>query len=222
MQSNIIKTSDGSHTLYVPDLDEQYHSVNGALTESMHIYINSGYLYSKLHSKTIFEVGFGTGLNCFLTAIEADKGKCQTTYITIEKYPVKDADWKQLNYAQIVPSEDVDLFQKIHMANWGESIRISPFFTLLKLKLDLVKEKLPGLPNANIVYYDAFGPDKQPEMWEPEVFKKVTNMTAPSGILVTYTVKGTVKRMLKESGFTIEKLQGPPGKNEILRAYKLP
>ena len=170
MHSTIIKTSDGSHTLYVPDLDEQYHSVNGALTESMHIYIINGYLFSKHQSKTVFEVGFGTGLNCFLTAIEAEKNKCQTTYISIEKYPVKDSDWKQLNYAQIVPSEDVDLFQKIHTANWGEPICISPYFTLLKLQLDLVQEKLPGLPNANIVYYDAFGPDKQPEMWDPDVF----------------------------------------------------
>ena len=178
--------------------------------------------FRNFNQKPFSKLGLAPGLNCFLTAIEAEKNKCQTTYISIEKYPVKDSDWKQLNYAQIVPSEDVDLFQKIHTANWGEPICISPYFTLLKLQLDLVQEKLPGLPNANIVYYDAFGPDKQPEMWDPDVFKKVTNIIAPAGVFVTYTVKGTVKRMLKESGFTIEKLQGPPGKNEILRAYKTP
>ncbi len=222
MQPQIIKTSDGSHTLYSPDMDEQYHSVNGALTESLHIFIKHGYQVCTEKNKKVFEVGFGTGLNCYLTAIEAEKNRTPTTYVAIEEYPLEKERWQALNYPQVYPSKDQTLFQSIHEAEWGKKVEISTHFQLLKLKLDITTSTLPNLEEANIVYYDAFGPDKQPEMWKLLVIEKVANIMASTGILVTYTVKGSVKRGLKSLGFRIEKVPGPPGKNEILRGYKTP
>lgn len=222
MQSRIIKTADGSHTIYLPDMDEQYHSVNGALTESLHIYIKHGYLAFPKKERNVFEVGLGTGLNCYLTAIEAERNEFPTTYVAIEKYPLNKNQWQLLNYSQVSPTEDSSLFQRIHEAEWGKMVEITRNFRLLKLNLDLVTCVLPELDKSNIIYYDAFGPGKQPEMWEFSVFRKVTNIIDRNGILVTYSVKGMVKRQLKTLGFKIEKLPGPPGKNEILRAYKIP
>ncbi len=217
----LIQTKDGSHTLYLPGIDEQYHSLNGAITESLHIYINNGYLYHQGEEKNVFEVGFGTGLNCLLTALESEKQNTPTTYTTIEKYPLPNELVRQLNYPKFLDKKAVGLFNKIHQANWGKPVKITGTFSLYKIQLDITTQPLPGVLPADVIYFDAFGPDKQSEIWELPVFEKVSAITQKNAVFVTYSVKGTVKRRLGSVGFQIEKLPGPPGKKEILRGVKV-
>ncbi|VAW23800.1 putative peptidase [hydrothermal vent metagenome] len=216
----LIQTKDGSHTLYLPGIDEQYHSLNGAITESLHIYINNGYLYQQGEGKNVFEVGFGTGLNCLLTALESEKQNTPTTYTAIEKYPLPNELARQLNYPELLDKEAVGLFKKIHQANWGKPVMITGTFSLHKIQLDIITQPLPGVLPADVIYFDAFGPGKQPEIWGLPVFEKVSAIAKKNAVFVTYSVKGTVKRRLISVGFQIEKLPGPPGKKEILRGIK--
>ena len=217
----IISTADGSKTIYIPEIDEQYHSLNGAITEAMHVYIRNGFLYHPSTAPTVFEVGFGTGLNCFLTALEAIKNRKPTYYIAIEKFPLDANTCQQLNYGQTFSTDAELLLSAISACNWTTSVEISPYFKLLKLHDDLSNFDFSLIPKADVIYFDAFGPDKQPEMWKPEVFRKISELTKPGGILVTYSAKGQVRRDLKAAGFEMERLPGPPGKKEMLRGIKL-
>lgn len=216
----IINTHDGSHTIYLPEIDEQYHSVNGAVTESKYVYLEKGFSFSGAKNPTVFEVGFGTGLNCFLTALIAAKEKRPTLYYSIEKFQLAKSIIKQLNFPQQSSIEEMELFDKIHDSDWNEVIRISEYFKLKKINADLTKYNFDGIEKLDIIYYDAFGPDKQPEMWTPQIFNKISHATAPGGVLVTYSAKGEVRRQLMSSGFEMERLQGPPGKNQMLRGIK--
>lgn len=216
----IINTSDGSHTIYLPEMDEHYHSVNGAITESNYVYIDKGYNYHASKNPKVFEVGFGTGLNCLLTALQSEHDKRTTIYITIEKYPLEKAITSQLNFGNLISANAHMLFDKIHKCPWNEIICISEYFNLLKIKGDLIDINLTQFENCDIIYFDAFGPDKQPEMWTPHIFRKIYSATSPGGILVTYSAKGEVRRQLAASGFEMERLPGPPGKNEMLRGIK--
>jgi tRNA U34 5-methylaminomethyl-2-thiouridine-forming methyltransferase MnmC len=216
----IIKTSDGSHTIYLPGINEQYHSLNGAVTESKYVYIEKGFNFHKAENPVVFEVGFGTGLNCFLTALSAEKEKRPTTYFAIEKFPLDKIITRQLNFARQTSIAEQELFDKIHDCNWNEVVPISPCFKLKKINADLTNFGFEEGEKFDIIYYDAFGPDKQPEMWTPLIFKKISNATAPNGVLVTYSAKGEVRRQLTANGFEMERLQGPPGKNQMLRGIK--
>jgi tRNA U34 5-methylaminomethyl-2-thiouridine-forming methyltransferase MnmC len=216
----IITTSDGSHTLYLPEMDEQYHSVNGAITESRYVYIGKGYNYHKSENPKVFEVGFGTGLNCLLTALQAERDKRPTNYITIEKYPLEKAITSQLNFGSLISTNAQILFDKIHNCPWNENSYISEYFNLYKIKGDLIDINLTQFENCDVIYFDAFGPDKQPEMWTPQIFSNIYSATSPGGILVTYSAKGEVRRQLTACGFEMERLSGPPGKNEMLRGIK--
>jgi tRNA U34 5-methylaminomethyl-2-thiouridine-forming methyltransferase MnmC len=216
----IIITSDGSHTIYLPEMDEQYHSVNGAVTESKYVYIEKGYNFQTSKNPTVFEVGFGTGLNCFLTALIAEKEKRPTLYFTIEKFPLDSTITNQLNFSQLLSKHDQQLFEKIHDCDWNELVNISEYFKLKKIKADLTNFDFEGIEKIDVIYYDAFGPDKQPEMWTPLVFNNISMATAPGGILVTYSAKGEVRRQLSACGFEMERLKGPPGKNQMLRGIK--
>lgn len=216
----IINTSDGSHTIYLPEMDEQYHSVNGAITESNYVYLDKGFNYLDCKNPTVFEVGFGTGLNCLLTALHAKKEKRETLYLTIEKYPLLKNITEQLNFGQIISKEAKLLFEKIHECDWNETIKISPYFYLKKINADLKDFEFDQNQNCNLIYFDAFGPDKQPEMWTPLIFNKISAATAVGGILVTYSAKGEVRRQLTHCGFEMERLPGPPGKNQMLRGIK--
>jgi tRNA U34 5-methylaminomethyl-2-thiouridine-forming methyltransferase MnmC len=216
----IINTHDGSHTIYLPEMDEQYHSLNGAVTESKYVYLEKGFSFSGAKNPTVFEVGFGTGLNCFLTALIAEKEKRPTIYYSIEKFPLAKSIIKQLNFAQPSSIEEMELFDKIHDCNWNEVIRISEYFKLKKINADLTNYNFDGIEKLDIIYYDAFGPDKQTEMWTPQIFNKISQATAPGGVLVTYSAKGEVRRQLMASGFEMVRLQGPPGKNQMLRGIK--
>jgi len=220
MKLKIINTADGSQTLYNIDMEEQYHSVNGAITESNYVYIEKGYLFSKSKNPTVFEVGFGTGLNCLLTALLAEKQKRPTTYFTIEKYPLDKKIIQQLKYGENISTEAQVIFEKIHTCKWNSPIEISQYFTLIKLKADLLKDDLKEVTDSDIIYFDAFGPDKQPELWQPGVLQKIHTITATNGIFVTYSAKGEVRRQLAKCGYEMERLPGPPGKLHMLRGIK--
>lgn len=216
----IIKTSDGSHTIYLAEINEQYHSVNGAITESEYVYIEKGYLFNQCKSQKVFEVGFGTGLNCLLTALKAEKLGIQTKYIAIEKFPLEKNITDQLNYGRQISENAQTVFEKIHNCSWNAEVKISENFSLLKIDGDLLHFNLNDIENCTVIYFDAFGPDKQPEMWTPEIFGKISHLTSAGGVFVTYSAKGEVRRQLTASGFNMERLPGPPGKKEMLRGIK--
>jgi len=220
MKMELINTGDGSHTIYLPEMDEQYHSVNGAITESMHVYIEKGFSFYESSNAVVFEIGFGTGLNCMLTALEAKKNNKIVTYYTIEKYPLEHQIVQQLNYGKIISKRAEHIFQTIHECEWDETVKVSENFYLRKIKADLTTVDLDSFENFNIIYFDAFGPDKQPEMWITDIFQKIYDQTSDNGIIVTYSAKGEVRRKLAACGFTMERLPGPPGKKQMLRGIK--
>jgi tRNA U34 5-methylaminomethyl-2-thiouridine-forming methyltransferase MnmC len=220
MKPQFITTSDGSHTLYLSDMDEQYHSVKGALTESNYVYLDKGFLFHKSETPKVFEVGFGTGLNCLITALKAQEQKRPTTYYTIEKYPLDKETIDQLNYGKIISKEAEILFKKIHDCNWNETVDVSKYFKLIKLNGDLLNTDLNNLESCDIIYFDAFGPDKQPEMWSPEILQRIYKLTAPDGIFVTYSAKGAIRRQLASCGYEMKRLPGPPGKFHMLHGTK--
>lgn len=216
----IINTSDGSHTIYLPEMEEHFHSVNGAITESNFVYIDKGYNYHASKNPKVFEVGFGTGLNCLLTALQAEHFKRPTLYITIEKFPLQEEIISQLNFGRLISDEARIVFKNIHTCKWNEVVHISEYFNLFKIKGDLIDINLTHFKNCDVIYFDAFGPNKQPEMWTPHIFQKIYSITAPKGVLVTYSAKGEVRRQLAASGFEMERLPGPPGKIQMLRGIK--
>jgi tRNA U34 5-methylaminomethyl-2-thiouridine-forming methyltransferase MnmC len=220
MKHKLIQTADGSRTLYLPEMDEQYHSVNGALTESNYVFIEKGYHFHPAEKPVVFEVGFGTGLNCLLTVLWATKNKRPTLYYTIEKYPLDNLWIKALNYGGPISEEAKTLFTTIHECEWGKTVEITEYFKLHKIKADLTEAAVTGLEKFDVVYFDAFGPDKQPEMWTPEIFRKIFSQCSPGAVLVTYSAKGEVRRQLSAAGFVMERLPGPPGKKEMLRGIK--
>lgn len=218
----IESTADGSHTLFVPSLNEHYHSVNGAKQESNHIYINAGLLQSQKDDINVLEIGFGTGLNAYLSLQNAKQRAKRIDYISLELYPLDIEIVKQLNYVECDDSEGRKYFEKLHICAWGQKNEITPYFTLTKVQTDFSKLQLTSLPNItfDVIYFDAFAPEKQPEMWSQEIFEVLYALTNKNGILTTYCAKGIVRRMLLHAGYQVERLPGPPGKREILRARK--
>lgn len=212
------QTLDGSHTIYVPEMDEHYHSTNGALQEAFHIYIGKAYQYVAAQNPTVFEVGFGTGLNALLTAMEAARNHRKTTFISIEKYPLTQEEYLTLNYPELLGEDALPLFTAMHTCGWNELCQISEYFTLQKLHADLTT--LPEIPNCDVIYFDAFAPNKQASMWTEEIFAHLFTHTNPQGVLTTYCAKGAVRRMLESVGYSVERTDGPKGKREIIRATK--
>lgn len=212
-------TLDGSHTIYIPEMDEHYHSTNGAIQEALHIYISKAYRFSQVLHPTVFEVGFGTGLNALLTALEAEKSRRKTIFVSIEKYPLRVDEYSQLNYASLMGERAVTLFEKLHTTEWNSLVKISPWFSLQKIRADLTL--LPKIPMADVIYFDAFAPNKQESMWSREIFAYLFEHTNYNGILTTYCAKGDVRRTLQSVGYSVERTDGPPGKREMLRAVKL-
>jgi tRNA U34 5-methylaminomethyl-2-thiouridine-forming methyltransferase MnmC len=213
------QTADGSYTLYVPELDEHYHSVKGALTESQHIFINMGLKHSSVTAPHILEIGLGTGLNCVLTLLEAKESQRHVHYTGIERYPLNEEIIRKLNYPSIIGKECEEDYFAIHQAPWEEDVCLSPWFTLHKMEGDFTHYSFEQ--KYDIIYFDAFAPEKQPEMWEQSLFDNLYQVLNEGGILTTYCAKGVVRRMLQTAGFKVERLPGPPGgKREILRATK--
>lgn len=214
-------TADGSKTLFIPEMNEQYHSVNGAITESDYVFLEKGFRYHSANSPKVFEVGFGTGLNALLTALEAEKTKRHTLFISIEKYSLNSEEIKLLNYGQILSTKAIEIFENLHTAEWEKEIQISPYFRLQKTKADLKSYDLPNSSDFDLVYFDAFGPDKQPAMWEKPVLEKIYRACSNNAIFVTYSAKGEIRRRLENCGFRMERLPGPPGKRQMLRGTKI-
>ena len=216
---NIEQTADGSYTLYVPELDEHYHSVKGALTESQHIFINMGLKHSSVSSPRILEIGLGTGLNCFLTLLNAEENKRHIHYTSIERFPLGMDVIQKLDYPSIIGRGHNADYLAIHQAPWEEDTKLSPWFTLHKVEGDFTNYTFEK--GYDIIYFDAFAPEKRPEMWEQSLFNSLYQILNKGGILTTYCAKGIVRRMLQSAGFIVERLAGPPGgKREILRATK--
>lgn len=219
------QTADGSHTLFIPEMDEHYHSVNGAVQESRHVFIEAGVhaFFKRVHAfakkdATIFEIGFGTGLNAFLTLLDAEENDRYVHYYSIELYPLSAELVQALNYGEVICPEKNGLFRALHDAAWNEPVKISDRFTLHKLQGDSNSCDLPE--GIDLVYFDAFAPDKQPEMWNQEIFDKLYAHMSEGGILTTYCAKGVVRRMMQKAGYSVERIPGPPGKREMLRAMK--
>lgn len=215
-----IITSDGSHSLYMPELNEHYHSVNGAITESQHVYITAGLKACFKKQISILEVGLGTGLNAFLTFLEAKKRELTIEYDCLEKYPLDDQIISQLNYASILSPENQGIFSKIHEVPWEVSVSLSSFFSIKKIRTD-VNDYAFNEKSYDVVYYDAFAPDKQPEVWNSDIFEKIYAAANSQGILTTYCAKGEIRRIMQKVGFKVERIPGPPGKREMLRACKV-
>lgn len=213
------ETYDGSHTIYIPDINEHYHSVHGAIQESEHIFIKNGFDYCTADPLYIFEVGFGTGLNVLLTALKNIKNSRKVFYTSIEKYPLGEDVIKLLNHRTIKGTEGENIFDLIHKAGWDQTQQVYKNFSLLKVKDDLLSYTASN--TYDLIYFDAFGPEKQPEMWSEDIFSKIARMTRRGGVFITYSSKGDIKRLLKANGFKVTLLQGPPGKRHIIRAVKL-
>jgi tRNA U34 5-methylaminomethyl-2-thiouridine-forming methyltransferase MnmC len=220
MDRHLIITEDGSHSLFVPELDEQYHSIHGAIQESNHVFIDSGLKKCSKNNPVVFEVGFGTGLNAFLTLLVADELKQKITYIGIEKYPLLPNEYNTLNYATLTNCKFNDSFQRLHNCNWGERTEINPFFSIQKINADFRNENIEKLPFFDVIYFDAFAPNKQPDLWLEAIYRKIFDHSNPGAILVTYCAKGIVRRDLQHVGFFVERIPGPPGKKEMIRATK--
>lgn len=214
-------TADGSHTLFVSELDEHYHSVNGAVQESRHVFIEAGLLHCQRNTIQILEVGFGTGLNAFLTLLSFAGTNKKIHYITLEAYPLSTDIVSQLNYSNISEPQQRYLYNKLHKAEWEREVEINPDFYLTKIETDFTQFDFTKIDKPiDIIYFDAFAPEKQPAMWTQELFDQLYKISADEGILVTYCAKGVVRRMMQQAGFKTERLPGPPGKREMLRATK--
>jgi tRNA U34 5-methylaminomethyl-2-thiouridine-forming methyltransferase MnmC len=255
-------TKDNSHTLYVPELDETYHSRNGAIEEAMYVYIGRGLLdfvsrdeeesavgspqstvksYADGSSSDIYhptsnlkrqtsnvkqqtsnlkllEIGFGTGLNAWLTALECEKNNIQCVYHSLETFPLSIDITQQLNYSALSTDPEQQLFNLLHEIEWNKSAQISSYFELTKHHVSL--QYFTPAVTFDVIYFDAFAPEKQPELWSEELFQKLYDCLNPNGVIVTYSSKGDVKRLWKKIGFEVERLPGPPFKRHMLRGRK--
>ncbi len=223
MEREIRTTSDGSKTLYINDLNENYHSHHGALQEAQHVFIDNGFNLVYDYEINILELGLGTGLNVLVTIDEfmkTDKNHI-IHYFTIEKYPVNEEEVRELDYAAIFQKPEMaEINQRIHSCNWNESIEIIPNFFLTKYHCDFFELERIEMPKINLVYFDCFGARVQPDLWEKPIFEMVANKMKMGGLLTTYSSKGSVRRILKELNFNVEKKAGPPGKREMINAIK--
>lgn len=222
MEKKLLKTADGSTTLHLPKWNEQYHSKHGAIQEAKHVFIQSGlqYLYEKQKTQhiSILEIGFGTGLNALMTYLSAKEiADLHIKYTGLEAYPVALKEIENLNFSNQL-NTDNKVFSSIHASPWEVEEEISDRFLLTKknLRFEEFKETLA----YDLIYFDAFGPRVQPELWEKGIFQQMFAALRTDGVLVTYSAKGAVRRTMQEVGFAVERLPGPPGKREMLRAIK--
>ncbi|MFK5879606.1 MAG: tRNA (5-methylaminomethyl-2-thiouridine)(34)-methyltransferase MnmD [Flavobacteriaceae bacterium] len=219
MRREIIITSDGSTTIHIPEWNEQYHSKHGAIQEAYHVFIKNGLDLFKDQKISVLEIGFGTGLNSFITFIEAEKRDLKVDYVGVEKFPISEEELNQLNYVSELKAAEFDfIFKKMHSNTWGEKYFLSDNFSLKKRQQDF--KDIDDDETFDLIYFDAFGARVQPELWTVSIFNKMYNALKVNGVLVTYAAKGSVRRAMIEVGFKVEKLAGPPGKREMLRAKK--
>jgi len=221
MQLELTETGDGSLSIFSHDFGETYHSINGAINESLHIFIDCGFKCIDKQEIRILEIGFGTGLNAFLTYLEAQKLQKIVCYTAIELFPLPECIYELLNYVELIEPTKALIFKKLHEVAWDEEVEIEEGFAINKIRTDLVSYCFANDKLFDLVYFDAFAPDTQPEMWTHEIFEKIYKTVAAGGILTTYSSKGTVKQNLRNAGFKVNRLKGPTGKRHILRAEKI-
>ncbi len=219
MKREIIQTLDGSTTIHIPEWKESYHSKHGAIQEANHVFIKNGLSLFEGKAIAIMEIGFGTGLNAFITYLESSKLGQTINYVGVEAFPVSKEELTAMNYvAELEVPEQQSVFDLMHQSAWGEQCNIDSHFKLTKRKQffdDIVDQDC-----YDLIYFDAFGYHVQPELWSTEIFRKMYASLKDNGVLVTYAARGVVKRSMLEVGFTVEKLAGPPGKREMFRATK--
>lgn len=221
METILTLSGDGSHTLFVPSLDEHYHSTYGAIQESLHVFIRAGFDQYTGRKVNLLEIGFGTGLNALLTLLHAEKAGKTVHYTTLEKYPLGMEQVRELNYSDLIAPNRKEVFMELHEAPWGEWVEVTPQFRLKKVRQDVTRlEEFQPDTRFDVIYFDAFAPEKQPEMWTSDLFKRIHALSCPGTVLTTYCAKGAVRRTLQEIGYQVEKLPGPPGKREMLRATR--
>lgn len=220
MKRKIITTSDGSNSLFLPDWNEQYHSKHGAIQEAYHVFIKNGLdQFSTAEKVSILEMGFGTGLNCLITYLEGLKRGLILSYVGVEAYPLGKEIIDQLNYPKQLNAESfASVYSKMHEVPWERQQAINKAFLLTKKKQ--MFEDFESDSVFNLIYFDAFGARVQPELWTENIFQKMFKALQPNGVLVTYSAKGSVRRAMQAVGFAVERLEGPPGKREMLRARK--
>ncbi|TYZ13478.1 tRNA (5-methylaminomethyl-2-thiouridine)(34)-methyltransferase MnmD [Hymenobacter lutimineralis] len=223
MDVEVRTTADGSSTLYVPALNEHYHSTHGAVQEAQHVYLRAGLeplLAAASAPVRVLEIGFGTGLNALLTLQRSLVSPMLITYDTLEKYPLPLSVIEQLGVERYILNPELqDLHRQLHTAPWNEDVLLAPHFRLRKIDQELQQTTLPE-NQYHVIYFDAFAPEKQPDMWTDAVFTQLYEATAPGGCLVSYCAKGSFKRSLLAAGWQVEKIPGPPGKREMTRAWK--
>jgi len=223
MQRNVILTKDGSHTIAIPEINVTYHSIYGAIQESLHVFIEAGLKgirpFVTARCLNILEIGFGTGLNALLTFIESGKTKQIIHYTAIELFPLEEIEIISLNYCEQLDRQDLlPTFAQMHKCKWEQDIKLSETFYIHKTKQDLQGYKTTDL--QDLIYFDAFAPSSQPEVWTKEIFDKMYSILNTNGILVTYCSKSDVRKNMVAAGFEVEKLKGPQGKREMIRGIK--
>ncbi len=221
MKREILITKDGSTTIHLPEWNEQYHSKHGAIQEAYHVFIKNGLqpIADPKNKISILEVGFGTGLNGFITFLEAQKSNLLIDYVGVEAYPINQEEQQQLNFLSELKAQALaTIFNKMHVLPWNAKHQLSERFFLTKRQRCF--SEIEDEATFDLIYFDAFGPRVQPELWTVTIFKRMYNALKSNGVLVTYSAKGSVRRAMQESGFTVERLPGPPGKREMLRATK--
>ncbi|WP_336094457.1 tRNA (5-methylaminomethyl-2-thiouridine)(34)-methyltransferase MnmD [Leeuwenhoekiella sp. CH_XMU1409-2] len=225
MKRKIVTTGDGSTTIQITDWNEQYHSMHGAVKEARHVFLKMGLDFwmnenPDQNSLHILEIGFGTGLNALLTLMHAEKSSVNLLYEGVEAYPVSSEELAQLNYLEAADAQAFEaVFEKMHQLPWEQTEIITEAFQLKKRKQTF--ETLEDQDQHDLIYFDAFGARVQPELWEEPIFEKMYRALKAGGVLVTYAAKGSVRRAMQAVGFKVERLPGPPGKREMLRAVKV-
>lgn len=223
MQREVIITKDGSTTFYIPELNENYHSTNGAILEAQHVFLKHGiHLFLEKFDKknlNILEIGFGTGLNAWLTWLEAEKLNIKVNYVGVEAFPIAADELTMLNYAKILNDEgNSSKFEKLHEIKWNEEQQLDKQFGLLKLEQFF--EKIDFKNQFDIIYFDAFGFEVQPDLWSTTILKKMYDSLKSNGHFTTYACRTVIKKNLQEVGFITQKLPGAPGKREMLVGFK--
>jgi len=226
LKREIITTQDGSKTIHITEWNEQYHSKHGAIQEANYVYLSKGLQYyiaetkqESIQNVSILEIGFGTGLNTFLSLLQAETLNVNVDYVGVEAYPIASEELAALNYIEELQEQDnSEAFKTLHSCAWETQHQISKYFNLKK-EQKLFSE-IVDVNRFNIIYFDAFGPRVQPELWTEDIFKIMYKALKPKGVLVTYCAQGNARRAMINVGFTVEKLQGPPGKRHMLRATK--
>ena len=220
LEREILHTHDGSTTIHIKEWDECYHSKFGAIQEAQHVFIKNGLSLFNDQTVSILEIGFGTGLNAFITFLESKKIGLTVDYVGIDAYPISHQEVKQMNYVSELKAEsDEAIFEKMHCCDWEEKICLTTDFDLTKRKQFF--HEIKHIDKFDLIYFDAFGYRVQPELWTLEIFKIMYKALKQKGVLVTYAARSIIKKNMLEAGFAVEKLQGPPGKREMFRATKL-